>query len=113
MAFYNGLAGKSAVVELGGDRIDLAQQGQRLFDAIDPVRVDSREEAIQKVRDGEVLGALIIPEDLATNIQSSLEPGTVEVFFNAEDPAKRQYAAASRPPASPSAICSRFHSVRS
>ena len=91
VAFYNGLAGQSAVVELGGDRIDLAKQGQRLFDAIDPVRVDSRQEAIQKVRDGDVLGALIIPEDLATNIQSSLEPGTVEVYYNAEDPAKRQY----------------------
>jgi ABC-type multidrug transport system permease subunit len=91
VAFYNGLEGQSAVVELGGERIDLAEQGQRLFDAIDPVRVDSREEAIQKVRDGDVLGALIIPEDLATNIQSSLEPGTVEVFYNAEDPAKRQY----------------------
>ena len=91
VAFYNGLAGQSAIVELGGDRIDLARQGQRLFDAIDPVRVDSRAEAIQKVREGDVLGALIIPEDLATNIQSSLEPGTVEVFYNAEDPAKRQY----------------------
>jgi len=91
VAFYNGLEGQSAVVELGGDRIDLASEGQRLFDAIDPVRVDSREEAIQKVKDGEVLGALIIPSDLATNIQSSLEPGTVEVYFNAEDPAKRQF----------------------
>jgi ABC-type multidrug transport system permease subunit len=91
VAFYNGLAGQSAVVELGGDRIDLAKQGRRLFDAIDPVRVDSRKEAIQKVRDGDVLGALIIPEDLATNIQSSLEPGTVEVYYNADDPAKRQY----------------------
>ena len=91
VAFYNGLEGQSAVVELGGERIDLASEGQRLFDAIDPVRVDSREEAIQKVEDGEVLGALIIPSDLATNIQSSLEPGTVEVYFNAEDPAKRQF----------------------
>jgi ABC-type multidrug transport system permease subunit len=91
VAFYNGLEGKSAVVELGGDRIDLAAEGQRLFDAIDPVRVDSRKEAIQKVEDGDVLGALIIPEDLATNIQSSLEPGTVEVYYNAEDPAKRQF----------------------
>src|SRR5215212_5712430 len=91
VAFYNGLAGQSAVVELGGDRIDLAKQGRRLFDAIDPVRVDSRKEAIQKVEDGDVLGALIIPDDLATNIQSSLEPGTVEVYYNAEDPAKRQY----------------------
>jgi ABC-type transport system involved in cytochrome c biogenesis permease component len=91
VAFYNGLAGKSAVVELGGDRIDLAAEGRRLFDAIEPVRVESREEAIRKVRDGDVLGALVIPDDLATNIQSSLEPGTVEVFYNAEDPAKRQY----------------------
>jgi ABC-type transport system involved in cytochrome c biogenesis permease component len=91
VAFYNGLEGKSAVVELGGDRIDLAAEGQRLFDAIDPVRVDSRKEAIQKVEDGDVLGALIVPGDLATNIQSSLEPGTVEVYYNAEDPAKRQF----------------------
>jgi ABC-type transport system involved in cytochrome c biogenesis permease component len=91
VAFYNGLEGQSAIVELGGDRIDLASEGQRLFDAIDPVRVNSREEAIQKVRDGDVLGALVIPSDLATNIQSSLEPGTVEVFYNAEDPAKRQF----------------------
>jgi len=91
VALYNGLEGQTTVVELGGERIDLAEQGQRLFDAIDPVRVDSRAEAIQKVRDGDVLGALVIPDDLATNIQSSLEPGTVEVFFNAEDPAKRQY----------------------
>jgi ABC-type transport system involved in cytochrome c biogenesis permease component len=91
VAFYNGLEGRSAVVELGGDRIDLAAEGRRLFDAIDPVRVDSRKEAIQKVEDGDVLGALVIPGDLATNIQSSLESGTVEVYFNAEDPAKRQF----------------------
>jgi len=91
VAFYNGLEGKSAVVELGGERIDLAAEGQRLFDAIDPVPVDSRKEAIQKVEDGDVLGALIIPGDLATNIQSSLEPGTVQVYYNAEDPAKRQF----------------------
>ena len=91
VAFYNGLEGKPAEVELGGERIDLAAEGQRLFDAIDPVRVDSRAEAIKKVRDGDVLGALIIPDDLASNLQSTLEPGTVEVYYNAEDPAKRQY----------------------
>jgi ABC-type multidrug transport system permease subunit len=91
VAFYNGLEGRPTEVELGGEQIDLAREGQRLFDAIDPVRVDSREEAIQKVEDGDVLGALVIPDDLATNIQSALEPGTVEVYYNAEDPAKRQY----------------------
>jgi ABC-2 type transport system permease protein len=91
VAFYNGLEGQPTQIELGGEEIDLAKEGRRLFDAIDPVPVDSREEAIQMVEDGDVLGALIIPEDLAGNLQSTLEPGTVEVFYNAEDPAKRQY----------------------
>jgi ABC-type transport system involved in cytochrome c biogenesis permease component len=90
VAFYNGLS-EGATVELGGEKIDLTEQGSRLFDEIDPVRVDSREEAIQKVREGDVLGALIIPDDLASNLQSTLKPGTVEVFYNAEDPAKRQF----------------------
>jgi ABC-type transport system involved in cytochrome c biogenesis permease component len=91
VAFYNGLAGAPAVVELGGERIDLTEEGSRLFDEIDPVRVGSREEAIEKVRDGDVLGALIVPDDLASNLQSTLEPGTVEVYYNAEDPAKKEF----------------------
>jgi ABC-type transport system involved in cytochrome c biogenesis permease component len=91
VAFYNGLEGSPAIVELGGERIDLEAEGSRLFDEIEPVPVDSREEAIAKVRDGDVLGALIVPEDLASNLQSTLEPGTVEVYYNAEDPAKKEY----------------------
>jgi ABC-type multidrug transport system permease subunit len=91
VAFYNGLAGRPTIVELGGERIDLTEEGSRLFEEIDPVPVDSRAEAIQKVRNGDVLGALIIPKDLASNLHSTLEPGTVEVFYNAEDPAKKEF----------------------
>jgi ABC-type multidrug transport system permease subunit len=91
VAFYNGLPDSAGLIELGGERIDLAQEGRRLFEAIDPLPVDSRAEAIQKVRDGEALGALIIPEDLSQNLQSTLSPGTVEVFYNAEDPAKKEF----------------------
>jgi hypothetical protein len=39
-------------------RVDVRRQ---LFDAVDPIRVDSREEAIEKVESGEALGALIVP----------------------------------------------------
>jgi ABC-type Na+ efflux pump permease subunit len=91
VAFYNGVPSDAAEVELGGERIDLSDQADRLFDAIDPVVVGSREEAIRKVRDGDVLGALVIPGDIAEKLQSTLEPGTVEVFYNAEDPAKRRF----------------------
>jgi ABC-type multidrug transport system permease subunit len=91
VALYNGLSEAAGKVELGGEEIDLTREGRRLFEEIEPVPVGSRAEAIRKVRDGDVLGALIIPEDLASNLQSTLEPGTVEVFYNAEDPAKKEF----------------------
>ena len=91
VAIYNGLAGNPSEVELGGQRIDLMREGQRLTDAVDPIPVDSRKAAIRKVEDGDALAAVIIPDDLSRNLQSTLRPGTVEVFYNAEDPAKRAY----------------------
>ena len=90
VAFYNGLS-QGASIELGGQEIDLAEEGSRLFEEIDAVPVDSRAAAIEKVRDGDVLGALIIPEDLAADLQSTLEQGQIEVFYNAEDPAKKEF----------------------
>jgi ABC-type transport system involved in cytochrome c biogenesis permease component len=92
VAFYNGLPGSASTIKLGGQEIDLTIEGRsRLFEKIDPVPVDSPQEAIQKVRDGDVLGALIIPRDFASNIQSTLKPGTVRVYYNAEDPAKQEF----------------------
>jgi ABC-type multidrug transport system permease subunit len=91
VAFYNGVPASANVIELGGERIDLSKQSQGLFNAIDPVRVNSRRAAIQKVRDGDVLGALVIPGNIATKLQTGLQPGTVEVYYNAEDPAKQQF----------------------
>jgi ABC-type multidrug transport system permease subunit len=91
VAFYNELPASAGIVELGGRKIDITKEGQRLFDAIEPVQVKSREEAIQKVRDGDVLAAIVIPKDLTEKLQSGLESGRVDVFYNAEDPAKRQF----------------------
>ena len=91
VAFYNELPASAGTLELGGRRIDITKEGRRLFDAIEPVQVKSREEAIQKVRDGDVLAAIVIPKDLTEKLQSGLESGSVDVFYNAEDPAKRQF----------------------
>jgi ABC-type multidrug transport system permease subunit len=94
VAFAN-LAG-DAEVSLGGRTLDPTAYTSRLFDAIEPIRVDTRAEAIAKVRDGEALAALVIPADAADRLQGlmSLNPGkrpTIEVFYNAEDPVKRRY----------------------
>jgi ABC-type multidrug transport system permease subunit len=91
VAIYNGVPPSASQVQLGGQRINLANQRQALFRAVEPVRARSPAEAIQKVKDGDVLGALVIPRDLTEKIQSTLEPGTVEVYYNAEDPAKKRF----------------------
>jgi ABC-2 type transport system permease protein len=91
VAVYNAVPPGAGNIRLGGERINLSQQAQVLYDAIDPVRVKSRREAIQKVKDGDVLGALVIPANITEKLQSALQPGTVEVFYNAEDPAKKQF----------------------
>jgi ABC-2 type transport system permease protein len=91
VAFLNQLPASAGTLELGGRRIDLSTEGSRVFDSIEPVQVKSRAEAVQKVRDGDVLAAIVIPEDLTEKLQSGLEPGTVDVYYNAEDPAKKQY----------------------
>jgi ABC-2 type transport system permease protein len=94
VAFAN-LAGDTAI-SFGGRALDPTAYTARLFDAIDPIRVDTRAQAIAKVRNGEALAALVIPADAAERLQGLLslnpgEPPTVEVFYNAEDPVKRRY----------------------
>src|SRR4051794_11036604 len=95
VAFLNEVPRSANVVDLGGEKVDVSKEASPLFDAIDPVPVKSRAEAIKKVRDGDVLAALIIPQDITTKLEAAAQggfsPATVEVYYNAEDPAKRAF----------------------
>jgi ABC-2 type transport system permease protein len=82
-------------LNLGETRFDEAAARDELCGRIECIDVDSREEAKEKVRDGEVLAALILPEDLVEKLRSTVttsdfEQPTVEVLVNEEDPVKRQ-----------------------
>jgi len=99
VAFANLVAPGEARIELGGRRLDATTYAAELFNAVDPIEVDTREQAIAKVRSGEALGALVIPPDVIERLQGTLalgggEPPTVEVYFSAENPLKRRYVEA-------------------
>ena len=104
VAFANLVAEGESEFRVGGRELDVADYAPRLFEAIDPIRVDSREEAIEKVRSGEVLGAIVLPEDATDRLRRTLalgggEPPTVEVYYNADGPAQaaaRRVARSSR-----------------
>ena len=97
VAFVNLVPEGEGQFSVGGETRDAADYSERLFEAVDPIRVKTREEAIQLVESGDALGALIIPRDAAERLRSSLsltgsgERPQVEVIYNGGDPLKQQF----------------------
>lgn len=91
VAFLNEVP-SSARISLSGSKLPSANVKQRICEKVVCVPVHSREEAVQKVESGDVLAALILPEDLVDKINSlsTLSPGTpkVEVLVNESNPLK-------------------------
>ncbi len=95
VAFLNEVTeGESFDLGAGEEEFGATEARSQLCDRVECVDVDSREEAEQMVEDGEVLGALILPEDLLDRLRSlttlNPEEPTVEVLVNEDDPVKAQ-----------------------
>jgi hypothetical protein len=72
-----------------------AEARSRLCSKIECVSATSRADVERKVKDGEVLGGLILPADFLSKLQAELstnssEPAKVEVLVNQDDPLKAQ-----------------------
>jgi ABC-2 type transport system permease protein len=91
VAFLNEIP-DGARVAAGDGRLPAVGAEGRICKRVECVDVADRAEAEQKVRDGEVLAALILPADLIDRLNSlsTLNPETpeVEVIVNEEDPLK-------------------------
>ena len=95
VAFANLVPSGESDFSVGARTLDVADYAGRLFESIEPVNVKTREEAIEKVRDGEVLGAMVIPENATERLRATLglgggDPPVIEVYYNADDPVKRR-----------------------
>jgi len=79
--------------ETGGFSQEEARR--RLCAKVECVPVSSRADVEQKVKDGDVLGGLILPADFLNKLQGELstnasEPAKVQVLVNEDDPLKAQ-----------------------
>ena len=94
VAFLNEIPADEEFSLGGDDQLDKDAAKRQLCERVDCVDVTSREEAERLVADGDVLAALIVPEDLIAKLRSltSLTPEqpTVEVLVNEDDPLKAQ-----------------------
>ena len=91
VAIVNQIPPSGSSISLGGESVDLSQYSDQLYEAVDPVRVDTPEEAIELVENGSVLAALVIGPDVVAKLEAGLDPATIEVYYNAEDPVKAAF----------------------
>jgi len=93
VAFLNEVPADTRV-SVGRQQLPAAGVGGRICARVECVAVGDRKEAVEEVESGDVLAALILPEDLIDRINSlsTLTPRTpkVEVLINEEDPVKAQ-----------------------
>ena len=84
-----------ATFELGPETIDVNQIASELYESIDPVRADTREEGLEKVEAGEAIGMLVVPADIPQKLAGAIgltggEPPSVEFYYEADNPLKSQ-----------------------
>jgi ABC-2 type transport system permease protein len=84
VAFLNLVPPNQNIIQLGNQRIDAAKYASQLFQSITPLRVQTREQALAKVRSGDALAALIVPADITQKLASGLESADVEVVYNGD-----------------------------
>ena len=91
VAFLNEIP-PGARIAAGNAKLPAVGVDERICKRVECVDVAGREAAIEKVREGDVLAALILPSDLIDRLNSlsTLNPETpeVEVIVNQEDPVK-------------------------
>ena len=71
-------------IRVGSERVAVSQYADQVFSQVQPVRVATRAQAIEKVKAGEVLAAVVIPPDIAAKVASGTNQGQVEVIYNGD-----------------------------
>jgi ABC-2 type transport system permease protein len=73
-----------ATVEVGSKHVEVDRYAEQLFSQVQPVHVSSREEAVEKIRSGDVLAAVVIPPNVAAKVGSGTEQAELELIYNGD-----------------------------
>ena len=85
VAFLNQVPENRGTIRLGNDKIDIKTYTNELFKSIEQVDVQNRDQALEKVRSGDALAAVIIPPDFTTKLSTGgFSQASVEVVYNGD-----------------------------
>jgi ABC-type multidrug transport system permease subunit len=71
-------------VQVGSERVEVSRYAEQLLNQVMTVPVPTRAQAVAKVKQGDVLAAVVIPHDLASRLSSSIAPARLEVIYNGD-----------------------------
>lgn len=91
IALVNEIPQDQRSFEVAGKRETAGDYLPTLLRSVDVVRARDRAAARRLVRDGKVLGAVILPPDITEKLESGREQPTIEVLYNGEDAVKQRY----------------------
>lgn len=95
VAFFSEITPSTSRIHFGSEQIDVNSYAKDLYASVQPVFVHSRAQAIEKLRDGQVSAAVIIPANVPAEIQSLVSEGVgapaIDVILNSRDPLERQF----------------------
>lgn len=96
IAVVNQTEAGDQVATLAGTKIDTSKFLNELQRSVDAVPVQSRAEAVKLVEDGDVLAAIVLPNDISRKLEGAVnlfgtEPPRIEVITNGSDPVKARY----------------------
>ena len=69
-------------VQVGSERVPVSTYAEQLFSQVQPERVATRAQAVQKIKSGSVLAAVVIPANIAARLGSGLRQAHLEVLYN-------------------------------
>lgn len=94
IALVNLVPTGASKVDLGDQQLDALSYARSLAEGTRTVEVRTREEAVRLVREGDVVGAIVLPSDTLDRLRSVLSLGgsndlpTIEVLTNDADPVR-------------------------
>jgi ABC-2 type transport system permease protein len=91
VAIVNQVPEIERVLHIGGKKFDLDKLVKALYDNVDGYDVATPEAALQEVKSGDAVAAVVIPEDIVDQLESSSSQGTIQAIYDASDPTRKAY----------------------
>jgi len=91
IALVNQIPKQQRSFDVAGSKLNADEYLPSFLRSVNVVRAASRADALKLVRDGKVLGAVILPSDITQRLETGTEQPTIEVLYNGADPVKQRY----------------------